>query len=76
MSKNIKHEIRTAILVDGGFYRQRARYLFGAKPPKERADELNTYCLKHLNDKFENRYLYGSSGVKVGEKHPLPQCLC
>lgn len=32
MSKNIKHEIRTAILVDGGFYRQRARYLFGAKP--------------------------------------------
>lgn len=28
------------------------------QPPKERADELNTYCLKHLNDKFENRYLY------------------
>ena len=28
MSKNIKHEIRTAIIVDGGFYRQRARYLF------------------------------------------------
>lgn len=40
---------RTAILVDGGFYRIRARNLFGDKSPEERADELFTYCLRHLN---------------------------
>ena len=28
---NEKHEVRTAILVDGGFYRKRAYYLFGEK---------------------------------------------
>jgi uncharacterized LabA/DUF88 family protein len=53
-----KHNIRTAILVDGGFYRKRARYLYGNKTPAERADELNDYCYKHLHDKYENRYLY------------------
>ena len=26
-----RHQIRTAILVDGGFYRKRARLLFGDK---------------------------------------------
>lgn len=40
---------RTAILVDGGFYRIRARNLFGDKSPEERAEELFTYCLRHLN---------------------------
>lgn len=53
-----KHQITTAILVDGGFYRKRARYLYGDKSPSERADELNEYCYKHLRDKYENRYLY------------------
>lgn len=54
----VKHEIRTAILVDGGFYRKRSRSLWGEKTPKERADELNDYCYSHLQDRFENRYLY------------------
>ena len=54
----LKHNIKTAILVDGGFYRQRAKALFGSKTPKERADELNQYCYKHLSDKYENRFLY------------------
>lgn len=53
-----KHEIRTAILVDGGFYRKRAAALFGNKSPSERANELNDYCYAHLHDKYENRYLY------------------
>ena len=53
-----KHQIRTAILVDGGFYRKRAKALWGAKTPRERADELNDYCYKHLQDNYENRYLY------------------
>ena len=32
--------IRTAILVDGAFYRKRAYHLYGDKSPAERADEL------------------------------------
>lgn len=55
---NQKHEIRTAILVDGGFYRKRAKYLWGAKTPEERANELDSYCMRHLKDNYENRYLY------------------
>lgn len=40
---------RTAILVDGGFYRLQAKKLFGDKTPEERADELFSYCIRHLN---------------------------
>lgn len=39
---------KTAILVDGAFYRRRAYYLFGDKTPEQRADELVTYCHRHL----------------------------
>ena len=39
-----KFETKTAILVDGGFYRSRANALVGSKSPKERADELERYC--------------------------------
>lgn len=42
---------KVAILVDGGFYRKRATYLFGKKSPKERADELEDYCHRHLMHK-------------------------
>ena len=42
--------IRTAILVDGGFYRKRAFALFGDISPKERADELELYCKRHIKD--------------------------
>lgn len=42
------HEVRTAILVDGGFYKRRAHNLFGDKSPQDRADELITYCCRHL----------------------------
>jgi len=40
----------TAILVDGGFYRKRAKALFGKKSAQDRANELYTYCLKHISD--------------------------
>ncbi|WP_282923980.1 NYN domain-containing protein [Mediterraneibacter massiliensis] len=53
-----RQPVRTAILVDGGFYRKRARTLWGNKSPSERADELNDYCYRHLIDNYENRYLY------------------
>lgn len=42
---------RTAILVDGGFYRWRAFRLFGEKSPEERAEELFKYCLSHTHSK-------------------------
>ena len=50
--------IRTAILVDGGYYRKRARFLWGVKPAKDRADELARYCHAHISntkDKEEHR---------------------
>ena len=33
---------------DGGFYRKRAKYLFGAKSAHDSATELEEYCKKHL----------------------------
>ena len=43
--------MKTAILVDGGFYRRRAQAKIGELPPKERADELVSYCHRHLREK-------------------------
>lgn len=47
-----------AILVDGGFYQKRARYLWGMKTPAGRAKELNEYCLRHLYEKGKRHDLY------------------
>lgn len=41
--------MKTAILVDGGFYRKRSSKLWGEKSPADRATELFEYCLTHLN---------------------------
>ena len=46
-------ETITAILVDGGFYRKQAKILFGEKTPKERAEELISYCRRHLKSDFD-----------------------
>lgn len=53
--------MKTAILVDGGFYRKRAFYLWGKKTPEKRAQELIAYCNAHLRheQKFDpTRSLY------------------
>ena len=50
--------MKTAILVDGGFYRRRAYAAFGDKTPKERADHLYNYCKRHLNSHGESNELY------------------
>lgn len=50
--------MKTAILVDGGFYRRRAYVAFGDKTPEERADELYGYCKKHLKTHGESNELY------------------
>lgn len=45
--------IKTAILVDGGFYRKRARHLWGEKSAEARASELTAYCRAHMHDRAE-----------------------
>lgn len=50
--------MKTAILVDGGFYRKRAQSILGEKTAIERADELNSYCWRHLKEKDEYYDLY------------------
>ncbi len=54
---------RTAILVDGGFYRKLSNHLWGEKSPEERANELIKYCHFHLRNRdnyqnFENKKVY------------------
>ena len=49
--------VRTAILVDGGFYRKRATHLWGKKDPQKRAGELYAFCMAHINDEKRPEYL-------------------
>ncbi len=41
---------KTAILVDGGYYRKRARHLWGERTPEKRAKELEVYCKMHTRE--------------------------
>lgn len=50
--------IRTAILIDGAFYRKRAYTLFGDKSPSERAKELSDYCRRHIKEEKAGASLY------------------
>lgn len=50
--------IRTAIMVDGAFYRKRAFYFWGDKTPEKRAEELNNYCRRHIKEEKEGAELY------------------
>jgi uncharacterized LabA/DUF88 family protein len=47
--------MQTAIMVDGGFYRQRAKLCLGNVTPEQRAYELHAYCLRHLKDKHREQ---------------------
>ncbi len=54
-----KREVRTAILIDGAFYRKRANHYCEKVSPEVRANELVTLCHKMLSvDKYEKRDLY------------------
>lgn len=48
--------MKVAILVDGGFYKKQAGILFGEKSPAKRADELISYCNRHLKDPNSTHY--------------------
>lgn len=50
--------MKTAILVDGGFYRRRAQKVFGDISAQQRAIELSNYCQRHLHWHNENNELY------------------
>lgn len=50
--------MKTAILVDGGFYRRRAQKAFGDVDAQNRANELSEYCQRHLHWHNENNELY------------------
>lgn len=47
---------KVAILVDGGFYKKRARLLFGDKTPEARANELVQYCMRHVKGNYDKLY--------------------
>ena len=47
--------MKTAILVDGGYYRKKAFAALGDKTAKERADELYSYCKRHLTEKKNDK---------------------
>lgn len=70
--------IRTAILVDGGFYRKRAKHQWGIKTAEDRANELNAYCMAHIHKKDGNRerhlyriFYYDCAPSKRSVYHPL-----
>ncbi len=50
--------MKTAILVDGGFYRRRAQKVLGDVTSQVRASELTEYCKRHLNWHGEKNDLY------------------
>lgn len=50
--------MKTAILVDGAFYRRRAYSCLGDLDPAARAEELIQYCHRHLNWHSESSELY------------------
>lgn len=54
-SKYTNDDTKTAILIDGGFYRRRAYSCLGDLSPDDRADELESYCKRHLTER-----LYGN----------------
>lgn len=69
--------IKTAILVDGAFYRKRAFYLYGDKSPSDRANELEYYCKRHIREEKEDKaflyrvFYYDCPPMKKKVYHPL-----
>lgn len=49
---------KTAILIDGGFYRKRAQAIYGKLDPEALAGKLLSHCYKHLKQKGESCSLY------------------
>lgn len=72
--------IKTAIMIDGAFYRKRAFYYWGDILPSERAKELSIYCNRHIKDEKSGAELYRVfyyDCPPIGKKlyHPLTKKL-
>lgn len=68
--------MKTAILIDGGFYRKRAAYLWGHKTAEQRAKELQAYCQTHIKNQSSELYriFYYDCPPSEGQAfHPLKQ---
>lgn len=71
--------IRTAILVDGGFYRRRAQTCLGEKTAQERAEELIQYCHRHIKRLHHEEamlyriFYYDCPPIEKKVYHPLLQ---
>lgn len=69
--------MKVAILVDGGFYRKRAFKLAGDLSPKDRANELELHCKRHINDNKKEGcelyriFYYDCPPVEKKVYHPL-----
>lgn len=68
--------IKTAIMVDGAFYRKRAHYFWGDKLPQERANELREYCHKHIvkekaGAELYRVFYYDCPPIEKNVYHPL-----
>lgn len=50
--------MKTAILVDGGFYRRCVPSVFGELSAEDRVEELYDYCLRHLSSHGQQSELY------------------
>lgn len=50
--------MKTAILVDGGFYKKRAEVIYGKQTPEKMAENLISHCHKHLDHKGDKSSLY------------------
>lgn len=72
--------MKTAILVDGAYYRKIASTVFGQEEPKETVNRLYRYCMRHLKDKKDNKdyyndlyriFYYDSLPLSINVFHPL-----
>lgn len=64
---------KVAILVDGGFYRKRARHLFGETDGAAAADQMYDYVRRHLKhgDELYRIFYYDCPPIEKQVYHPL-----
>lgn len=69
--------MRIAILIDGAFYQRQSQWLFGQKSPVDRATELYTYAMRHIDFKRGQElyriFYYDCPPSEKTVYHPLKQ---
>ena len=69
-NQNTTH-LKTAILVDGGFYRRRAQSVFGDKSAEDRAVELANYCKRGEDNDLYRIFYYDCAPSAKRIYHPF-----